>query len=60
MVFNNCELIMRDPKNELPGYEDNCVDLVMTAPPGSTMTDGFNVKEATAYHWDTFEDYINI
>lgn len=48
-----------DPKYELPNYEDGCVDLVMTAPPGYTLDGTERFYEDTSYKWDSFEDYMD-
>ena len=50
---------VKDPKKELMTFDDNCVDLLVTAPPAFTMTGKEQHNSGSSYLWDTFEDYID-
>ena len=46
----------KDPKKELMAFDDSCVDLVVTAPPGFTEK-GKEKIYGTSHSRDTFDDY---
>ena len=50
---------VKDPKQELMTFDDNCIDLLVTAPPVFTMTGKEDEISGTSYSWDTFDDYID-
>ena len=50
---------VKDPKQELMTFDDNCIDLLVTAPPVFTMTGKEDEISGTSYSWDTFDEYID-
>ncbi len=48
-----------DPKYWLPDNEEDCIDLVMTAPPDFMLDETAEYYEETSYKWSSFEDYMN-
>ena len=58
MVFDASKFIPAEAIEKLPAYDDKCIDLVVTAPPGFTEK-GKEQIYGTSYSWDTFDDYID-
>ncbi len=58
MVLDASKFIPAEAIEKLPTFDDKCIDLVVTAPPGFTEK-GKEKLCGTSYSWDTFDDYID-
>ncbi len=58
MVLDASKFIPAEAIEKLPAFDDKCIDLVVTAPPGFAEK-GKENKYGTSYSWETFDDYID-
>ena len=56
MVLDASKIIPAEAIEKLPTFDDKCIDLVVTAPPGFTEK-GKEKIYGTSHSWDTFDDY---